>query len=181
VAPDRGLSARTRAALGSLLFLFVAPGVVAGLVPWLLTRGWESSDPPLVLVLIGVLLIAGGLAMLLPAFARFAWEGLGTPAPVAPTQRLVVGGLYRHMRNPMYVAVAALIIGQALLLGSTMLLLYALAFMAAVAAYVRFYEEPVLEARYGEQYERYRRAVPAWRPRLRPWREGDSARQRAVT
>ena len=162
------MSARTRAALGSVVFLFAAPGVAAGLVPWLLT-GWESSNPPLVLKLAGLVLIAGGLAMLLPAFARFVFEGIGTPAPVAPPEKLVVGGLYRHVRNPMYVAVTAIIIGQALLLGRPVLLLYALAFMAAVASFVHFYEEPVLSARYGEQYDEYRRAVPAWWPRLRGW------------
>jgi protein-S-isoprenylcysteine O-methyltransferase Ste14 len=162
------MSPRARAALGSVVFLFAAPGVAAGLVPWLLT-GWESSDPPLVLELAGLVLILTGLAVLLPAFARFVVEGIGTPAPVAPPEKLVVGGLYRHVRNPMYVAVTALIIGQALLLGRSVLLLYALAFMAAVASFVHLYEEPVLSARYGEQYDEYRRAVPAWRPRLRRW------------
>ena len=121
------------------------------------------------LKLAGLVLIAGGLAMLLPAFARFVFEGIGTPAPVAPPEKLVVGGLYRHVRNPMYVAVTAIIIGQALLLGRPVLLLYALAFMAAVASFVHLYEEPVLSARYGEQYDEYRRAVPAWWPRLRGW------------
>jgi protein-S-isoprenylcysteine O-methyltransferase Ste14 len=162
------MSPRTRAALGSVVFLLAAPGVAAGLVPWLLTR-WESSHPPLVAKLAGIALIAAGLAMLLPAFARFVIEGIGTPAPVAPPEKLVVGGLYRHVRNPMYVAVTAIIIGQALLLGRPVLLLYALAFVAAVASFVHFYEEPVLSARYGEQYDEYRRAVPAWRPRLRGW------------
>ena len=117
----------------------------------------------------GALLIAAGLAVLLHAFARFVMEGIGTPAPVAPTQSLVVGGLYRHVRNPMYIAVAAVIVGQALLLGRTELLVYAVAFMAAVTTFVRLYEEPVLSRRFGDEYERYRRAVPAWRPRPRRW------------
>jgi protein-S-isoprenylcysteine O-methyltransferase Ste14 len=159
---------RARAALGSIIFLVVVPGTVAGLIPWLLT-GWESSDPPAAIAVIGALLIVAGLAVLLHAFARFVIEGIGTPAPVAPTQSLVVGGLYRHVRNPMYIAVAAVIVGQALLLGQTELLIYALAFMAVVAAFVRLYEEPALSRRYGDEYERYRRAVPAWRPRLRGW------------
>jgi protein-S-isoprenylcysteine O-methyltransferase Ste14 len=81
----------------------------------------------------------------------------------------VVGGLYRHVRNPMYVAVTAAIAGQALLLGRPALLIYAALFWTIVAAFVRVYEEPVLAARYGEEYDAYRRAVPAWRPRLRPW------------
>lgn len=107
--------------------------------------------------------------MLVHAFARFVIEGLGTPAPVAPTERLVVGGLYRDVRNPMYLAVAATILGQALILGRPGLLVYAAAFGAAVVAFVQIYEEPTLAERYGEAYEAYRRAVPAWWPRRRPW------------
>jgi protein-S-isoprenylcysteine O-methyltransferase Ste14 len=96
-------------------------------------------------------------------------EGLGTPAPVAAPERLVVGGVYRFVRNPMYVAVLAAIVGQALLLGRLVLLLYAAGTWVAVAAFVRYYEEPTLTRRFGEDYEAYRRAVPAWWPRLRPW------------
>jgi protein-S-isoprenylcysteine O-methyltransferase Ste14 len=160
---------RARAGAGSLVFLLVAPGVTAGLVPWLLT-GWDSTDPPLALQVAGAALIAAGGAVLLSAFARFVVDGLGTPAPVAPPQQLVVGGFYRHVRNPMYVAVAATIVGQAALLGRPALLAYALAFMAAVAAFVYGYEQPVLSERFGADYERYRDNVPAWWPRLRPWR-----------
>jgi protein-S-isoprenylcysteine O-methyltransferase Ste14 len=160
--------ARAKAALGSIVFLVVVPGTMAGLVPWLLT-GWSSSGPWLGLRVFGALLIAAGLVALLQAFARFVVEGTGTPAPVAPTERLVVGGLYRHVRNPMYVAVAAVIVGQALLLGRVELLIYAPVFLAVVAAFVRFYEEPVLRRRFGDQYEKYRRAVRPWRPRLRGW------------
>jgi protein-S-isoprenylcysteine O-methyltransferase Ste14 len=159
---------RARAAAGSLVFLALAPGVVAGVVPWLLTD-WDSTDPPLALSVAGAVLIAAGAAVLLSAFARFVVEGIGTPAPVAPTEHLVVGGLYRYVRNPMYVAVAATIVGQAALLGRPALLLYALAFMAMVAAFVYGYEQPVLSERFGAEYERYRRNVPAWWPRLRPW------------
>ncbi len=166
------MRSRARAALGSLVFLLVAPGVTAGLVPWLLT-GWEVDENLawLPLQILGGLLIAGGVAVLLNAFARFVVEGLGTPAPVAPPSKLVVGGLYRHVRNPMYVAVASTIIGQALLLGRPVLLAYAALFMAAVAAFVHLYEEPTLTRQFGDDYTRYRRAVPAWRPRLSPWRE----------
>jgi protein-S-isoprenylcysteine O-methyltransferase Ste14 len=163
---------RVRAAAGSLVFLFVAPGVMAGLLPWLIT-GWEVDDELAVLPLqvLGALLIAAGVAVILTAFARFVLEGVGTPAPVAPTEKLVVGGLYRHVRNPMYVAVASTIIGQALLLGRPLLLVYAAVFMAVVAAFVHLYEEPTLTRQFGDDYTRYRRAVPAWRPRLSPWRE----------
>ena len=162
-------SVRVRSALGSGLFLVVAPGFVAGLVPWWLT-GWqaESTWPPL--QVLGGLLILAGVIVLLDAFVRFVVEGIGTPAPVAPTQRLVVGGLYRHVRNPMYLAVGATIVGQALLLGRAILLLYAAAFAVVVLAFVRGYEEPTLARQFGAEYEDYRRAVPGWWPRLRPWR-----------
>jgi protein-S-isoprenylcysteine O-methyltransferase Ste14 len=115
-------------------------------------------------------MVVAGVAALLHAFARFALEGIGTPAPVAPTERLVVGGLYRFVRNPMYLAVASTIAGQALILGRPGLLAYAAAFLVVVVAFVRGYEEPTLAARYGGRYEEYRKAVPGWWPRRRPWR-----------
>jgi len=142
--------------------------VVGALVPWLLT-GYRTTDPPAALVVLGAGLVAIGAGVLLHAFGRFVAEGRGTPAPVAPTERLVVGGLYRHVRNPMYLAVGATIVGQALLLGRPVLLAYAAAFSIVVAAFVRGYEEPTLSARYGEQYAEYRGAVRAWWPRLRAW------------
>ena len=116
-----------------------------------------------------MILVAGGVIVLIDAFVRFVVEGVGTPAPVAPTEHLVVGGLYRHVRNPMYLAVVSTLVGQALVLGRPGLLVYAVVFCVVVATFVRAYEEPTLAARYGEQYEAYRQAVPAWRPRLRPW------------
>jgi protein-S-isoprenylcysteine O-methyltransferase Ste14 len=151
------------------LFLVVAPGVVAGLIPWWLT-GWEAGTtwPPL--QLLGALLLVVGVIVLLHAFVRFVVEGIGTPAPIAPTQRLVVGGLYRHVRNPMYLAVGATIVGQGLLIGRPILLLYAAVFAVVVLAFVRGYEEPTLARQFGAEYEDYRRAVPGWWPRLRPWR-----------
>jgi protein-S-isoprenylcysteine O-methyltransferase Ste14 len=160
---------RIKAAIGSLVFLAVTPGVVAGLVPYWLT-GWDAagSVPPVQVAAGGALVVAGA-AVLLHAFARFVLEGLGTPAPVAPTRHLVVGGLYRYVRNPMYVAVATTIVGQALLLGRPALLLYALAFSVVVWAFVRGYEEPALARSFGAEYEAYRRAVPGWWPRRRPW------------
>jgi len=161
---------RARAAAGSLLFLVVAPGVVAGLVPWWIT-GWHVREPLAhwaVFRVSGAILLVAGVAVLVQAFARFVVEGVGTPAPVAPTERLVVGGLYRYVRNPMYLAVAATIVGQALVLGQPALLLYAGAFMVVTAAFVHGYEEPTLARRYGAQYERYRRTVPGWWPRRPP-------------
>jgi protein-S-isoprenylcysteine O-methyltransferase Ste14 len=100
-------------------------------------------------------------------------EGRGTPAPVAPTERLVTGGVYRYVRNPMYLAVIAIIAGQALLLGQPVLFVYGALAGAAMVAFVRFYEEPELARQYGSEYETYRRAVPGWLPRLTPWNGGN--------
>ena len=152
----------------------LVPGVVAGLIPWWLTD-WRVEQPlPLWLPvrIVGVVLLAAGVAVLLHAFLRFVVEGIGTPAPVAPTQRLVVGGLYRYVRNPMYLAVAAAIVGQGLVLGRLVLLLYAAGFVVVVAAFVRWYEEPTLSRQFGDQYEEYRRSVPRWWPRRHPWWAG---------
>jgi protein-S-isoprenylcysteine O-methyltransferase Ste14 len=167
---------RSTAAVGSAVFFLLAPGVVGGLIPWLLTGGWQVLEPlpywAPVRVLGGVLLVAGLIA-LVGAFVRFVVEGFGTPAPVAAPEHLVVGGVYRYVRNPMYVAVLAAIVGQSLLLGRLGLLLYAGVVWVAVAAFVRFYEEPTLTRRFGADYEAYRRGVPAWWPRLRPWEPGE--------
>ena len=160
-----------RAWIGTIVFLFVAPGVVAGLVPWLIT-GWQWhdwGDATWVVVSIAWVAISVGVAFLLYAFALFALHR-GTPAPVAPTETLVASGVYRFVRNPMYLAVLAIILGQALLFGSWSLVLYAAIVLAAVVAFVKLYEEPTLTRTYGEQYLAYRRNVPGWWPRLTPWR-----------
>ncbi len=156
---------RSRSIAGSAIFFAVAPGVVAGLVPYALT-GWDAEPAAVVARVAGVLLIAAGVPVLVHAFARFVIEGAGTPAPVAPTEHLVVGGLYRYVRNPMYVAVLTVIVGQALLLHQPVLYAYAAAVGAAMVAFVRLHEEPALARRYGADYERYRRTVPGWVPRF---------------
>lgn len=168
------------AAAGSVSFFVLAPGGVAGLVPWWITR-WRrppgTSGPALVA---GSTLLALAAAVLLHSFWRFVREGAGTPAPLAPTEHLVVGGVYRHVRNPMYLAVVSAIAGQALALRSPALAIYGLAVLAAMIAFVRLYEEPILARRFGPAYEAYRRAVPGWWPRLSPWdpTSGGAARKR---
>jgi protein-S-isoprenylcysteine O-methyltransferase Ste14 len=161
---------RVRAWLGTVAFLVVAPGVVAGLVPAVIT-GWTVrwpadwspvTTPPAAVV------IAGGVLVLLDAFVRFA-RADGTPAPPVPTDSLVVVGPYRYVRNPMYLAVLAIVLGQALLFGSWGTLLYAGFVLLAVALFVVGYEEPTLEAAYGDEYREYRRNVRGWVPRSRPW------------
>ncbi len=159
------------AAAGTSIFFVLAPGVAAGLVPWWLT-GWRVRPTPLPLRVVGLVLIVAGVPVLVSAFVRFVREGLGTPAPVAPPEHLVVGGLYRYVRNPMYLAVLSIIVGQALLLGQPSLLVYAALAGAAMVAFVLAYEQPSLHRRFGAEYDAYRRAVPGWWPRLRPWRPG---------
>lgn len=157
------------AAAGSAVFFAVAPGVVAGLVPLWLT-GWQMGPiwPPL--RVLGALITILATLFLISAFVRFVVEGLGTPAPVAPTEHLVVGGVYRYVRNPMYLAVTAAIVGQAMLLGRIELIVYAAVVGVLMWLFVRFYEEPYLAQRFGAEYDAYRRGVPGWWPQLRPWR-----------
>lgn len=116
---------------------------------------------------IGAALIAGGAAVVLESFSRFVAKGFGTPAPVAPPERLVVSGLYRYVRNPMYVGVLAAIAGQALLFGARDLLAYAAIVAFAFHVFVLAYEEPALRAQFGAQYLEYCRRVNRWWPRMR--------------
>jgi protein-S-isoprenylcysteine O-methyltransferase Ste14 len=166
---------RGRAAAGSALFFAVAPGVVAGLVPWWLASTGTSSPYSTVVRALGVVLFVAGAAVLLHAFSRFVREGLGTPAPIAPTARLVVGGLYRYVRNPMYLAVVTTIVGEALMFGQPRLFWYAAAVATTTALFVRGYEEPTLRRQFGAEYDAYRQAVPGWHPRLRPYHQGSGA------
>jgi protein-S-isoprenylcysteine O-methyltransferase Ste14 len=153
--------------LGSTVFLVVAPGTVDGVVPWWIT-GWRGESG-VALRVVGGLLAAGGVAVLVESFVRFALRGLGTPAPVFPTRHLVSGGFYRHVRNPMYVANVAIILGQALWFRSVPLLEYAAIVWAAFHLFVILYEEPTLRDTYGAEYDAFRAHVPRWIPRLRAW------------
>jgi protein-S-isoprenylcysteine O-methyltransferase Ste14 len=155
----------------------IAPGIVAGYVPWRICR-WHIGAPLLgtpAFRLVGVLLIAAGLPVLLDSFARFALQGLGTPAPIFPTRHLVVSGLFRYVRNPMYVAVVALILGQGLFFGSIRILRYGLAVLVGFFLFVLIYEEPTLRKNFGYEYEEFCANVPRWLPHLRPWRNERSA------
>lgn len=166
------MAGSARPVIGSLIFLVVAPGTVAGLVPFWIS-GWRFEPPPLglpALRVAGALLIATGVASLVHSFARFALEGRGTPAPVAPTETLIVSGQYRYVRNPMYVAVVSIIVGQGVLFGSVPLLVYAGIVWVAFHVFVMAYEEPALARRYGVQYETYRANVNRWLPRVARWR-----------
>ena len=155
-------------ALRSLLWTVLLPGMVAGYIPW---RYYGVSQVQLdftnPLHLLGLVIVAVGLALLAACIWDFARRGRGTLSPVDPPKELVVQGLYRYMRNPMYVAVSLIILGEALLARSTALVLYWAVFFAIVNIFVRFYEEPALAAQFGESYMRYTERVGRWVPRLR--------------
>src|SRR5262245_41657784 len=160
------------AVLGSALFFIIAPLMLAAVVPWWVTS-WEFRRAffgvELTRVLGGVLIIAG-VPVLVDSFARFALEGVGTPAPVAPTRKLVVTGLYRYVRNPIYVAVVAAILGQAFLFGDWRLLGYGALCWIGFHIFVVLYEEPTLKRTFGMEYDAFQANVPRWIPRLTPWR-----------
>lgn len=161
----------TRAVVGSVIFFIVAPMTVVGWIPYAIS-GWRLDPPLLGFTAIragGAILVLFAVAGLVDSFARFAVQGRGTPAPVAPTEHLVVSGLYRYARNPMYISVVSGIIGQGLLLGNLNVLRYAVIVWALVHTFVIVYEEPVLRTQFGRSYEAYRAHVPRWLPRLRPW------------
>jgi len=157
------------AILGTALFIVLVPGTVVGVVPYLLSHwrvggallGWEWTR------WVGGVLVLVGAPIFVDFATRFVWEGHGTPAPVAPTRHLVVGGPFRHVRNPGYVAVIAILVGQALLFGSRRILAYGIAMAAAFHLFVVLYEEPTLRRSFGEEFEAYCRRVPRWVPRLR--------------
>lgn len=158
------------AILGSALFLIVAPGFVAGFVPWWISR-WQAGPAFFGMWLFrfaGGIWIALGAAGLLDSFLRFAVQGLGTPAPLFPTRRLVVTGLYRYARNPMYLAVVSCILGQGPLLGNLTLLEYGALVWLLFHLFVLLYEEPALGAGFGSAYKTYCAEVPRWIPRLFP-------------
>ena len=162
------------AVLGSALFFVLGPGIVAGLAPWWISRrGMQTGTHGWVGQAVGVMLIAAGALVLLDCFVRFAFQGVGTPAPVFPTRRLVITGLYRYVRNPMYVAVVAVILGQSLLLGNARVLGYGAVVWLGFHLLVLVYEEPTLRAKYGAEYQQFCSAVPRWIPRLTPWRPPD--------
>jgi protein-S-isoprenylcysteine O-methyltransferase Ste14 len=157
--------------LGSLVFFSIAPATIAGWIPWMITS-WRRQPPLLggaASRWLGYALAAVGSISVVECFVRFALKGLGTPAPGAPAEHLVVSGLYRYVRNPMYAGVLAAIVGQALLFGSLLLLGYAALVWMFFFAFVVLYEEPHLQQRFGSAYMDYRASVRRWLPRITPW------------
>jgi protein-S-isoprenylcysteine O-methyltransferase Ste14 len=153
-------------ALRSLLFLILAPGMVAGYIPLVLLRRGSLVETGVFAYLAFPLWIIGGL-ILLWSFWNFLVEGRGTPAPIDPPKELVATGFYRYVRNPMYVGVLAMIIGHFLWFGYWNLLIYAIVVFVGFNAFVTYYEEPTLKRKFGAAYEDYLKKVPRWIPRFR--------------
>ncbi|MGA3081179.1 MAG: isoprenylcysteine carboxylmethyltransferase family protein [Terracidiphilus sp.] len=167
------LKARVYATLGTAIFLFVAPGTVAGYIPWRMGK-WQvhaSFFGLAALRWMGALLMLAGIVLLVDAFARFALQGIGTPAPVFPTRHLVVSGSYCYVRNPMYVAVVSLILGQGLLFWNVRVVMYGLCVWLAMHLFVVIYEEPTMRKSFPAAYAVFSAHVPRWAPRLTPWKE----------
>ena len=153
-------------ALRSLLWTILLPGVVAGYVPW----RWLGLDRVQVNAIdvrqiAGLVAIAAGAALLGLCVFEFARTGRGTLSPLDPPRRLVVRGLYRYVRNPMYLAVTMALLGEALLAGSRSLALYWAVWFFCVNLFVMLYEEPELERQFGREYAAYRARVGRWIPR----------------
>jgi protein-S-isoprenylcysteine O-methyltransferase Ste14 len=155
------------ALLGTILFVVVVPGTAIVLIPYWLS-GWRFQPPFLgtdVTRWLGALMVVAASPLFFSFVSRFVWEGHGTPAPVAPTKHLVVGGPFRWTRNPGYIAVVAMIVGQGLLFASAAVLAYALVVALGFHTFVVMYEEPTLRDTFGAEFEEYCRRVPRWIPR----------------
>jgi protein-S-isoprenylcysteine O-methyltransferase Ste14 len=173
----RGFNDEIQSDSGIGNLLVIAPLTIAGFAPlWI--AGWHLHPPFFGLPIIrmaGVFLVLSGAIPLVESFARFALEGLGTPAPIAPPKHLIVTGSYCYVRNPMYVGVVMIIVGQAVILGSIPVLVYAALVWLSFHMFVLLYEEPTLRRDHGAEYEAFCARVPRWLPRLSPWTGSDSA------
>jgi protein-S-isoprenylcysteine O-methyltransferase Ste14 len=153
-------------AFKTVVFTILVPGMVGGLIPWLLAHSAQGSTPVSpVWMAVGLLPLALGVGLYLWCAGAFTFIGKGTPAPIDAPKALVVQGPYRWVRNPMYVAVLLVILGQAIVLRSSLLAGYALLFWLAVHTFVVLVEEPSLRNQFGSSYDTYLRRVPRWIPR----------------
>ena len=153
-------------ALGSIIFFILAPGMVAGFIPLALLRtGLQVQTGFLAYAAFPLWVI--GTTVLIWCFWDFLVKGKGTPAPIDPPKELVVSGLYKYVRNPMYVGILLVILGHFLWFGFWNLLIYAAVMFAAFSAFVIFYEEPTLKRNFGAAYEDYLKRVPRWIPKFR--------------
>ncbi len=153
-------------ALKTLIFSILVPGTVAGIIPWLLLQRSGNLVLRIPSVwMIGLLPLLLGVGLYLWCAGAFTFIGKGTPAPIDAPRVLVVQGLYRWVRNPMYIAVLSVVIGEAILFRSILLAEYALVLWGVFHMFVVFVEEPSLRSQFGASYETYFRTVPRWLPR----------------
>jgi protein-S-isoprenylcysteine O-methyltransferase Ste14 len=148
--------------------------VVPGTILWLTGPDtfdlWQSAPATrFVLPIVGLLFIVLGLVLMVATIRLFVTVGQGTLAPWNPTQRLVIQGVYRHVRNPMISGVTFILLGEAVLAASLPVFCWFLVFAIGNAIFIPLAEEPGLVKRFGGDYEEYRRNVPRWIPKLRPW------------
>jgi len=153
-------------ALGSILFFILAPGMVAGFIPLALLRTGPQIQTGFLAYAAFPLWVIG-TTVLVWCFWDFLVKGKGTPAPIDPPKELVVSGLYKYVRNPMYVGILLVILGHFLWFGYWNLLIYAAVVFTTFSTFVIFYEEPTLKRNFGAAYEDYRKRVPRWIPRFR--------------
>ena len=151
--------------LKNLLFTVVMPGTVGVYIPLWIARELEVTAGPMFLA--GCLLLLLGASIYAWCVWDFATFGRGTPAPIDAPKRLVIRGLYRYSRNPMYLGVLTVILGWAVIFRSATVALYALAVGAVFQTFVMLYEEPHLREAFGSEYEAYRARVGRWIPRIR--------------
>jgi protein-S-isoprenylcysteine O-methyltransferase Ste14 len=169
MAVSRGSWAAVGLTLRSLLWTILFPGVVAGYVPWRFFGVAQSPlEWPSPLTWLGLACTAVGAALLGACIVEFARRGRGTLSPVDPPRRLVMSGLYRFVRNPMYLGVTAILLGQVLITRSASLAIYWAVWFAVVNLFVMAYEEPALRRQFGAEYDDYARRVGRWVPALRP-------------
>lgn len=173
--PSRPVVSAVWLGIRSLVWTALLPGLVAGYLPW---RYFGISQVDVVWTnvrqVLGLICIGVGVGLLATCIWEFARRGRGTLAPVDPPRVLVVQGLYRYVRNPMYLSVTAIVLGEVLVTGSPYLLAYWAAWFVTVNVFVMAYEEPTLRRQFGESYVDYTRSVGRWLPRFH---SGGSASQ----
>ena len=154
---------------------FLAPILLCFVVPYLIVVSERQSmtrplvTPSIILALIGSVIVVGGLVLLVATIRMFILIGNGTIMPWDPTRKMIVAGVYRHVRNPMILGTIITQVGEAILFASYEIALLAVLNFAINTIYFIYLEEPGLEKRFGEEYIQYKKNVPRWLPRLNPW------------
>jgi protein-S-isoprenylcysteine O-methyltransferase Ste14 len=167
------MGSQCKNAIISILFIvFGGPAILLVYLPFWLTHFRIPANEPRWQELLACVVIAAGVAPLLESAARFVRVGKGTLVPTNATQHLVVSGLYRYVRNPMYVGVATCLAAESFLFRSSALFVELVSALIAVHLFVCLYEEPTLARRYGQEFAEFKRNVPRWLPRITPWTTG---------